>query len=364
MTILLFIIILAVLILVHELGHFLAAKRSGVRVEEFGLGLPPRMIGKKFGETIYSLNWIPFGGFVRIFGEDPTDAALLAKNDPQSFLSKNRGIQVIILAAGVTFNVIFGWLLISTSLLSGAPAPVSYEGKGIVHDPVPMITAVLPEAPAKDSGMKSGDVIKNISSSSGKEITPSSADEALAFIQQEENATLTFSLLRAGKSLDVTVTPKEGVIADKKAIGVALDDVGTLKLGLIPAFIEGARLTGHLLKAVTVGLFGFIADAVRGQADLSAVTGPVGIAGMVGDASHLGVSYLLTFTALISFHLAVINLLPFPALDGGRILFVAIEAIKRSPINPKVSNTINAIGFAILILLMIVITYRDIVRLF
>jgi regulator of sigma E protease len=172
------------------------------------------------------------------------------------------------------------------------------------------------------------------------------------------------SFARGDEQKTVTVTPGEGIIPDRKAIGISMDMIGKLSLPIHQAFWEGAKTTTSLVHLVTVGLVTFIFDTVRGNSDFSQVTGPVGIVGLVGDASKLGVIYVLSFTAFISINLAVINLIPFPALDGGRLLFVAIEAVKRSPISPKVSNMLNTVGFLLLIGLMILVTIHDVIKLF
>jgi regulator of sigma E protease len=141
-----------------------------------------------------------------------------------------------------------------------------------------------------------------------------------------------------------------------------MDSVGTLQLPLHLAIWEGGRLTLHAIASIAIGLFDFVRDAVTGHADFSTVSGPIGIVGLVGDAARIGITHLLTFTAFISINLAIINLIPFPALDGGRLLFVAIEAIIRRPIKHSIANALNMIGFALLMILMIIVTYKDIAK--
>ena len=182
------------------------------------------------------------------------------------------------------------------------------------------------------------------------------------FIADSANVPITIEIAEGDKKTEIVVTPQTGIVESKAALGIGLDTIGTLKLPIFQAFYQGALLTRDLVVAVTVGLATFLKNIFVGKADLAQVTGPVGIVGLVGDAVQLGFIYLLSFTAFISINLAVINLLPFPALDGGRILFVIIEAIKRSPIKPKVANTLNTIGFGLLILLMLIITFHDIFK--
>lgn len=365
MTAILFIIVLAILIFVHELGHFIAAKTSNVRVDAFALGFPPKLFSwkPKNSETTYSLNLIPFGGYVSIFGEDPNEESLGGPDKDRALTSKSKPRQIWMLAAGVIFNILFAWILISVGFMIGFP--VSQEA-GLVDElenPALTLVVVLPESPAAESGLLSGDRIVEIKSGEetlvGSETT---VKEAQTFITSSDELSVTYE--RAEVIETVAVVPEEGILANSKAIGVSLDVVGIAQLPMHRAVWEGSKLTVNLTRSIAVGLSGFVSDAFTGKADFSQVAGPVGIAGLVGNASRLGFVYLLSFTALISLHLAIINLVPFPALDGGRILFIIIEAIKGSPIKPKIANTLNIAGFALLILLMVLVTYNDIVRLF
>jgi regulator of sigma E protease len=353
MSVIIFIIILSVLVFVHELGHFLVAKKSGVRVDEFGLGYPPR--AKKLFSwkgTLFSLNWLPFGGFVKIFGEDPNETS---ENDPNSFTSKPRYTQASILVAGVIGNLLFALILISIGFMTGVAAPVN---QGLpVQDAATTITTVLPGSPAAQGGIKSGD--KVISVSRGGEVTENTPDAISKFISTSVTP-LHFILDRGGEKIETDVTPATNLIAERPAVGISMDVIGKVKLPIHKAIYEGIKTT-YLLTIETAKALGrFIWQAVRGKANLAAVTGPVGLVGMVGDVEKLGFSYLVTFTALISINLAIINLLPFPALDGGRLLFVGIEAIRRKAISPKIFNAVNTVGFALLILLMILVTVHDV----
>ncbi len=352
MSVLLFFLILSVLVIVHELGHFLAARYFGIRVDEFGLGYPPR--AKElftWKGTLFTLNWLPFGGFVKIYGEDYDSE----EKDESSFQHKNRGIQATVLAAGVFFNLIFAWFLISLGLVSGLPAPVGLAFA--VDNPQTVITAVIPGSPAADAGLRGGDAIISINNA------PLSPEEASMVIAKAEGP-LDFTIERGKTVSHKTVTPEDGIIEGQKAIGIAMELIGTAKLSPWQAFKEGAKITWELERATASALGSFLRQAVVGKANLSSVTGPIGLVGMVGDAQELGLGYLLSFTALISLNLSIINLLPFPALDGGRLLFVALEAIFRRRIPAKVFNVINTAGFGLLILLMILVTFHDLRAIF
>lgn len=349
MSVLIFFIILSALVVVHELGHFLVARAGGIRVDEFGLGYPPRA-ARLFNlkGTLFSLNWLPFGGFVKIYGEDPTAENLHARD---SFQSKNRGIQAAVLAAGVFFNFLFAWLLISFGLMAGVPAPAGFLP---IENPQTVVTMVIPDSPAAQAGLKPGDAILSID---GAPVTPEKAANAIA---HSEFQILDFEIRRGTETFHRSLTPIEGLVSGQKAIGISMEVVGTAELGFPEALVAGLKISWNLLLETAKALWRFITQALKGSADLSSVAGPVGLVSMVGEAQDLGWGYLLFFTAIISINLCLINLLPFPALDGGRLLFVGIEALTRRRIPAKLYSTTNAIGFALLILLMVVITVHDV----
>ena len=363
MSVVIFIIILVALILVHEFGHFIAAKAMRMRVDEFGIGFPPRLFSfrPKRGETTYSVNAIPFGGFVKIFGEDPSSG----EDDPRSFSRRPRAAQAAVIVAGVAFNILFAWALITWGFLSGMPMPVgSIEGAS-VENPRLVITAVSEGSPADRAGLRPGDEILALvlpdRAVQGDELTPSAVSRAIA----EAPAYADILYKRGDERALARAVPEEGIIPDRAAIGITMDVIGTVTLPVFKAIYEAGKTTVSLTWATVRGFAALIANAFSPGAGpgLAAITGPVGIAGLVGDAADFGFVYLLGFTALISINLAVINLIPFPALDGGRLFFLLIEAVKRSPIKPAVASAANTIGFLILIALMIAVTYNDIMRL-
>lgn len=361
MSVILFIFILLVLIVAHEWGHFFVAKFFEIRVDEFGIGFPP--LAKKMfhrNGTDYTLNWIPFGGFVKIYGENYDSAKdALGKVPADSFVAKPKYAQALVLIAGIVMNFLVGWLLISITLLGGVTASTAgVDAKYIQGEPELMVVSVLPETPAGVAGIASGDVITSVSSDDTalNEVT---SDALVAFIAEHSKEELTVTIERGQETIFKTLTP---VIDDggTPKIGISMEMVGEVKLPFFRAFGEGMKATvftsGQIVKGI-VGLF-------TGGTDLSSVTGPVGIAGVVGDAAKVGITQLLSLTAIISLNLAVINLVPFPALDGGRILFVGIEAITRRPVPTKVFVWANTIGFFLLIGLMVLVTIRDVIHLF
>lgn len=360
MNLIIFFVILLILVLVHEFGHFITAKKFGIRVDEFGFGFPPKLFGIKKGETEYTFNALPFGGFVKIFGENPDEESISGIDSSRSFVNSAKYKQAIVLVAGVFANLLLAWLLFSVGFMFGFPTSVGTEAKGAVLKDVNLIvTSVKPSSPAESAGLKPGDKIVFIKNK----------DAETAYISPETiksyvSTNLEFEIryLRGDKESSTKVIPEvqEGV----PVMGISMDQVGIQKLPFFSAFLEGMQLTVNVFKNTVLGLFTLISDGIKGVGSFASVAGPVGMVGIVGDAYKLGFAYLVSFTAIISVNLAIINLLPFPALDGGRLFFLLIEKIKGSRINPKVANTANFVGFAILIILMLVITYHDVIKLF
>lgn len=366
MSVIIFLIILAVLILVHEFGHFIVAKKSGIRVDEFGLGFPPKVISKKFGDTLYTLNLIPFGGFVKIFGEDPHNEEIKEGDKHTSFFYKPKWVQASVLIAGVTFNILFAWLLISLGFMIGLPSSVDYKGFGEVRDVKTVITEVMPESPAQKAGLQSGDTILSVSIEKSilqaENVVPEKIQDII-MKSDGKNVEITYQRGKLGENTVLSIKPSLDIETGRNVVGIAMDRVGILKLPIHLALIEGMKTTISLVKSIAIGLGDFLWDIVTLKSDFSKVSGPIGIAGIVGDAQALGFVYLLTLTALISINLAIINLLPFPALDGGRLFFILVEVVIRRPIHPNFVRWANATGFVLLIILMVIITVKDILKL-
>jgi len=354
MTVIIFFIVIAILILSHEFGHFFFAKMRGVRVDEFGFGFPPRLFSKKIGETLYSFNLLPFGGFVRIFGEDEATA------DPRSFSSRSIHERFWILFAGVLMNFILAYLLFTVGHILGLPAIVDGAEFSRARDVKVQIIEVAAESPADMAEIQVGDSIVQLSDGT-ETIVVQDTEEVQAFINARRGQELSFGLVRGEQARTVALTPRRDPPAGEGAIGIAMVKVGIVAAPWYLAPWEGAKTTFNMTIATARGLASFFGNLLTGTI-VGDIAGPVGIARIAGEASRLGFIYLLQLTALLSINLAILNILPIPALDGGRILFLIIEKVRGVPVNARISQMVHAAGFVLLIALMLFITYRDIVK--
>lgn len=361
MPILLFIIILSVLVFVHELGHFLFAKWSGTKVHSFAIGFEPTIWKKKVGDTTYKLNAIPFGGYVRIHGQDREEE--LPGKPGDAMYEKPLLAQLGILFGGVFFNIVFAWILLSATLMAGSPHVVQPTDLEFYPEATWNLLAVSPGSPAAEAGLEAGEEIASISVA-GQTYAYLTTEWLADLVTENPAETFTFSVMRDNVAMDVEVTPAVFAGAETPRLGLAAESIAMVKYPFGQALGQGFRDTQNLTKETARAFGDLIKGAFNGGSKLSSLTGPVGLVGMVGDAASFGLSYILFFTALISINLAILNMVPFPALDGGRILFVLIEAVIRRPIPPKVARWVNMIGFGILILLMIAVTVSDVVKLF
>lgn len=373
-SIILFILVLALLIASHEFGHFIVAKLSGMRVDEFALGFPPKIWSKQIGETKYSINLVPFGGYVKIFGEDPTEEIKQSSDYKRSFGARPKWHQALVLLAGVTCNFILAWFLFSIGFISGLPVSTGFfAGSENIPGAQLVVTGVMPGSPAEEAKLPAGSQIVEVAEKGGEKLTSPTVSQMQEFIASRSGKTLEVSYLAKPnfKTIDQSaiqkteLVPKDGVVTGKAAIGVSMDMVAIIKQPFYKAPVTGLVFTANMTKYTAEALWGFGKQLFNGgqKAALAQVTGPIGLVGLVGEAGKMGFIYLLTFTALISINLAVINVIPFPALDGGRLLFLLIEVITRRPIKPIVANVANLIGFALLMLLMIAVTVKDVVTL-
>lgn len=337
---------LILLILVHEIGHFLAAKQAGIRVEEFGIGFPPRITGWQRGETFYSINWLPIGGFVKIYGEnkhrseEEAGETGVAVDTKRAFFLQSFRRRFVVIAAGISINFIVGWLLLASVYMVGAREAV-------------VITDILEDSPAATAHLQRGDELVGFKS----------ADHFIAYTSANQGKAVTIEVLREDMAISVPAQLREA-IEGQAPLGAAIGKVGFAGLPFFAALQKG------LIDSVTAvadifRAFGSLIADLFGHAKVpESIVGPVGILGIAGDLGKLGFVYIVQLIAMISLNLAALNAIPFPALDGGRILFMVIEKIKGSPLNPKRELWANLASFGFLIILMLVITSRDIIRLF
>lgn len=358
MNIIIFILILGVLVFVHELGHFLFAKLFGIRVDEFGFGYPPKIFKVfRWRGTDFTMNWIPFGGFVKIFGENDDGSELNEEDKKVSLVYKPRWQQTLVMFGGILFNIIFAWILFTGILMTGVTAPVSSAPDSYVFENSDLtLTTILADSPADAAQLNSGDIIKEYYTED-KHILVSdeTATDVANFIKENgESSEIGFVILRENKLINILTKPELGIVGDNYSIGIGLERVGEMRLPLHQALWYGAKNTYNMTYQIVVG-FG---QLITGKISIDAVSGPVGIADQVGSAAKIGLTYLIGFAAMLSLNLAVLNLIPFPALDGGRIFVLLIESIIRKRLNPNIINWINVIGFFILIALMVLVTAK------
>lgn len=367
-SILVFILVFSLLILVHEFGHFYAARRSGVKVEEFGLGLPPRAKGLYTDKkaTLYSLNWIPFGGFVRMYGEDSTDESL--RKEEGSFSSKSIGARVLIILGGVIMNFLMGFLILVYLFNVGVePFIVNqqdfnyYKEQGFFEFQEQVtVTGFSESSLADDEGLQAGDVISMIDGAAiatNQDVVAAAAEHAgeavnVRVLREEELLELQLTVQEDGK-MGIVISDAPLILSQKK---LQLPFFQSVK----QAGYETVRLSGETMRMFVKVLFDLFT-----KAELSAqVSGPVGIAQLTHNATQYGgLIEILKLVALLSISLGAINVLPIPALDGGRFLSIIFEVISGKRPNAAWEARIHAIGFVIIIVLILAITYNDILRL-
>ena len=343
MTIIAFLLVFSLLVFVHELGHFTVAKLTGIRVEEFGLGYPPRLLTiARRGDTEYTLNAIPFGGFVRMLGEeDPSH--------PASFASKSKLVRATDLLAGPLMNVVLAFLLLIGVGLLGFDIPIGSVA----------IIGVAPGSPAAEAGLQEGDTILSIDG-----LTVRNTYELSRYTRERLGEEVTLSVKRGEETMPVRLTPRREPPANEGAMGVMIqtvDIVGADKLrySLWEAIPMAGRMVGDVIATIFFGVAGMIQGVIAPD-----ITGPIGIAAVTSEIAKSGLVVLMRFTAFLSIQLAIFNLLPFPGLDGGRLAFIALEALRGGKrVTPEKEGLIHLVGLAILIGLMLIVSYQDIARL-
>jgi regulator of sigma E protease len=359
MTVSIIIAVLSIiaLLIIHESGHFFVAKLFKVRVKEFGVGLPPRLIGKKVGDTLYSINLLPFGAFVKI--PDVEDGEEERKGNVAPWK------KALILFAGSGFFWLAGFILLTAVFLSGAFQEISDEEAGNIIDPRVQITSIVANSPAEEAGLTSGDIIRKVSFQ-GEEISISKVSQIQQVAVDFQGEEISITVERKEGFSEVSLTPRISFPQGEGAIGLSLIRVAEKKYSFFQAITKGAEETIYLTVAIVTGLFKLLISLISGQGlpQEAQLMGPIGIGSMAAQAVEVGVAYFLQFIAIISIYLAVFNLLPIPALDGGRLLFLGIEKIKGSPVNRKLEQSFTAGFFILLIILIIFVTVGDIRNLF
>jgi regulator of sigma E protease len=393
LTLFIFLAILGLLVLSHEFGHFIVARKSGMKVYEFGFGFPPRAIGiqilkplkkdsinpinqstnkqtrwrviygaKSYDEypipagyeagTIYSLNWLPLGGFVKIKGEEGEN------QDPDSFVSKSFTKKAITLFAGVAMNILLAAIIFSIGFMVGLPQSVDSLDDSIkIKDRQLQIMQVLEDMPADKADIKAGDIIAKIDA-----IDSPRLKQMQDYVDANKTKVIDIKIKRGSEVLDKKITPSVYKDSGKGGLGVSITEVGIVQYPWYRAIYEGFVTTFLYLKAILVAFYYIIVDLLSGKGAGGAVSGPIGIAVMTGQVAKLGLSYLLNFTAVLSLNLAILNILPIPALDGGRLLFLVIGKIFRKKVSTKFEQIVHTIGFFLLMFLVAVITVKDVGR--
>lgn len=357
MNIIIFILVLLVVVIVHEYGHFFAARSMGMGVSEFAFGFPPKLFSFKRGHTTYSINLIPLGGYVLIDGQDGIDEE---EKDPNKDYSKNfhqktRLAQIWVLFAGPLMNIVLAYVLIVGSYLG------VNKIQSVTTSPV-VILEVVKGSPADMAGIKSGDRLVNFKTTEEFQNFIANSYDSNSNKPVDDNF-VSFPVLRNNEQINITVSPNVEKDGTKK-IGVSLGTLDNKKLPFGKSLIQAGKDTYNITVATLKGFGQMFGKLFTGHSVKDSLMGPVGIAKQVGTVANFGFSYLLMFTAIISINLGVLNLLPLPALDGGRIVVTVIEAIHRKSFSKKLIGTIHTVGFFALMALLVFITILDVIKLF
>jgi regulator of sigma E protease len=344
-----FIIVIGPLIFFHELGHFLLAKKSGIKVEKFSLGFGPRIFGKTIGETEYRISWLPFGGYVKMAGDEPDETKLEGR--PWEFMSKPVGVRALVVAAGPVMNITLAILIFWGIFF--------FSGQLQIHDESTQVGLVSSGGPADEAGIKPGDEIISIN---GVEVSNFSGMAEI--IHQQVEKPIEVKWMHEGEEFSAQITTFKGRQLNEQGEMEEIGKIGigpsytTIEVGFFESLLEAVDWTVFIFVETIKFLVGFF----TGTSSIKLVGGPILIAQMAGESAKSGLVSFLSFMALLSVNLALINVLPIPVLDGGHLMFLGIEKARGTPLSLKQRATMQQIGLAFLILLMMFFTYNDFVR--
>lgn len=370
-SIIVFVLVLLILVMIHEFGHFIAAKRGKIGVEEFGFGLPPRLWGKKIGETIYSINWLPLGGFVRLVGEDdigPIDKKKHHGDVSNNFAHKSLGRRTVVVLAGVFMNlalaiVIFYIVLWATGFKVIVPSLADHKFK-FVNQSTKVLVFPSAGSLAEASGIKPSDAII-----AAEGLSIKSADDLQKAIRSNENREIALTLedTVSNKQRQVKLTPKYDENLKAAAIGVGINEFVSLNYETFPQKVFSGFTHSYNISEFSLKVFGGLINYAITHKDIRPVSenvsGPIGIAQIISQVTAMGFIPTLSLVGLLSLNLAIMNVLPIPALDGGRFFFLIIEAIIGRRIYPQAEKWVHSVGLALLIGLFLLVSYNDILKL-
>ena len=352
-TLLIFLAVLGVMVFVHELGHFLIAKKSGVKVEEFAFGFRPRLWSKTIGETTYAINLIPLGGYVKMFGESD------GKTGPRSYKSQSPASRVAILVAGAAMNLLMAWVILTILFITGFQpfTPNASRNPFLTERPTTIIAKIVQGSPAELGGFSLDDKILAVNGQS--------LENGTGFVEKiralnGQSATITIK--RGEQTLDLAVTPRVNPPSGQGAIGVAIASSGQVRTLWYKAPVAAFYETGRVIGISTVGFVKFVKNFVVKQEVSEDVTGIVGVGALTGVTRRMGFDYLAQLVALISIGLGVVNLMPILPLDGGHLAVIAYEKVTRRSLTERQFSIFATAGLAFILLMFLVVTLKDFVR--
>ncbi len=357
-TILVFIVILSVLVLIHELGHFLVAKKFGIKVEEFGFGFPPRVFGKKIGETLYSINLLPIGGFVKLFGEDEAGSGRIkpvaSSKQPvadleRAFFARPIWQRALVVVAGVVMNFLLAVILV-TSLITfeGIPTPGNHV----------TISEVVKGSPAEKAGIKKGDLVEKVGN-----VKIGDSQILVTETRKSLGKEIELTIKRDGKTQIIKVTPRKNFPSNQGPMGIAISqNINLVKHPFPQSLYYGLKQAVNDSYMSVVGFKNVVIDIFTRFTVPAGVAGPIGMAQLTGEFVRVGPSAVISLVYALSLSLAVLNILPIPALDGGRFFFILVEAVTRRKVNARFEAYAHAVGIVLLLTFLAVVSYKDILR--